>query len=357
MVVVQHALGGLGPPALRALLAPLEIGSVAVLLFFVLSGFIVVEAAALFYERRASAFLINRMIRIYPPYLVAVLLTVVTTFAIEHLHGENAVVALLGAWPDLSAQNILAGLFGIFPVLAKLLEPKGSEPILVLAWALRIEMIFYAVVFLALFVGRVINQPAARLLGLFGISSLLYDAVNISTLRGSGFEFTPYFVAGAALYFAITPASVRRRVIATGLAVVSVAMIASHIGAQSLVNEKGGYVRDLAGQRVIFFAGLAVWLGLMALPALAQRTYLRARAADQALGDLTYPIYLTHMAALLPCLWLLGSRPAIAWPAALGAVIGLAWLMHRIVEKPLVKMRQKNRGQDLLMPAAGIMQT
>ena len=354
MVVAQHGLRTLGPPGLRDWLVPLEIGSVAVSLFFVLSGFIVVEAAALFYERRAAAFLLNRMIRIYPPYIVAVVLTVVVTAVIGRMGGDGAIISLLGSWPDHSAHNIVASLFGIVPVIGKLLEPAGSEPILILAWALRVELVFYGLVFVALVAGRLLDQPVARMLGVAGVSLLLYDAVRFDALRGGGLEYTPYFVLGVSAYFAITPASFRRRALAFFLVLASSVMIAFHIGGQELVNEKGGYVRDLAGQCALFYAGTGVWLALLAVPRLMPDVYARVRAADQGLGELTYPLYLTHMAALLPCVWLVPNTSILAWPVALGAVLGLAWLMHHVVESRLMVLRQKVRGQNLNIAAPAV---
>lgn len=347
MVVVQHGLWALGPPGLRDWLAPLEIGSVAVSLFFVLSGFIVVEAAVLFYERRAGAFLLNRMIRIYPPYIVAVVLTVFATAVIGHLGGDGAIISLFGSWPDHSAHNIVASLFGILPVAGKLLEPAGTEPILVLAWALRVELVFYGFVFLALVAGRVLDQPVARMLGVAGVSLLAYDAVRFEALRGGGLEYTPYFVLGVSAYFAITPASFRRRALAIVLILASSVMIAYHISGQELVNEKAGYVRDLAGQQALFFSGIAGWLVLLAVPSLWPAVNTRVRSADQAVGELTYPIYLTHLAALLPCIWLVPNTSILAWPVALSFVLVLAWLMHHVVESRLMILRQKVRGKNL----------
>ena len=43
-------------------------------------------------------------------------------------------------------------------------------------------------------------------------------------------------------------------------------MIAFHISGQTLVNQNAGYVRDLGGQFALFFGGLIIWLGLIALP-------------------------------------------------------------------------------------------
>ncbi len=354
MVVVQHALPALGTGRLPVLIAPLEIGSIAVLLFFVLSGFIVTEAAMLFYVRRPGAFLTNRFIRIYPPYIVAVTLTVLVTATVTQLGGEPAVVALFNEPPDHSAANIFAALAGIFPVAGKLLAPAGAAPILILAWALRIELLFYGVVFLALWAGRVFNQPPARALGVVAIGLLLFDAQWFASLRGNGLEFTPYFVLGTSVYFAITPASARRRVLAGALVIVSSAMIAQHISGQPNSHEQAAFIRDLNGQSALFFAGCALWFFLIALPRIAPRLATSARIVDQKLGELTYPLYLSHMAALLVVLYLVPAGSLRAWPFALGACLGVAWLMHQIVETPLMVLRRRIRGPGPAMGSATV---
>ena len=350
MVVLQHAMPALASAGLRSGLAPFEPGSIAVLLFFVLSGFIVTDAAALFYERRAPEFLLNRMIRIYPPYAVAVALTVLVTSAVQALGGNEAITALFGTAPDHSVHNILASLAGILPVAGKGLEPAGSGPILILAWALRIELVFYGVVFLALAAGRLIDQPAARLLAVAGILVLGFDALRFEHLRGSGLEFTPYFVLGASIYFAITPASRRRRVLAAALVLISSVMIGVHIFGQAPVNEVAGFVRDLSGQCELFYTGIAVWLALMVMP---RTVPSRIQALDQMLGELTYPLYLTHMAALLPCVWLVPRGSAMAWPLALAATLAMAWAMHRLLETRLMAVRRRVRGHALTVQRAG----
>ena len=351
MVVVQHAMPSLGSAGLRAWAAPLEIGSVAVLLFFVLSGFIVTEASAMFYEGRGPAFALNRMIRIYPPYAVAVVLTALVSSAILSLGGSGAVVSVFGSWPDLSMSNILASLFGILPVVGKLVEPVGTEPILILAWALRVELLFYGIVFLALVGGRMFSQPMARLLGVVGFCLLAFDGIRFEYLRGSALEFTPYFVLGTSIYFAITPASMPRRAMALALALASGVMIAAHIGGQTLFNEKAGFARDLHGQTIIFFAGILIWLSLITIPRFWPGLGRRIRDADSALGELTYPLYLTHMAALVLSLWLVPAESSFAWPIALGATLVTAQLMTHLVESRLLALRQRVRGRAAVAPA------
>jgi len=63
-VVVSHSTGLEAP---GSFLAAMGIGNIAVMGFFVLSGFIIAEAASTFYRNRPAAFLANRFWRIAPP--------------------------------------------------------------------------------------------------------------------------------------------------------------------------------------------------------------------------------------------------------------------------------------------------
>ena len=74
-VLLQHYVGDLAPEPLTRLLLPYQFGGMAVLVFFALSGFGIVEVVDRVYSRRARAFFTNRLLRILPHFLLAVLLS------------------------------------------------------------------------------------------------------------------------------------------------------------------------------------------------------------------------------------------------------------------------------------------
>jgi peptidoglycan/LPS O-acetylase OafA/YrhL len=71
LVVLQHYLA-LAPHWLARKIEPFELGSLAVYVFFVASGYIISEAAHRFYSSRPIAFLANRFVRILPLAVVAI---------------------------------------------------------------------------------------------------------------------------------------------------------------------------------------------------------------------------------------------------------------------------------------------
>lgn len=98
-VVVGHYQASLTPHGLDVHADIL--GSTGVFIFFVLSGFVVTEAFNLFYNGRIKQFLINRSLRIIPPFFVAMVLGVFTYalfayFRLPHLELNNQYLHVLG---------------------------------------------------------------------------------------------------------------------------------------------------------------------------------------------------------------------------------------------------------------------
>lgn len=139
MVVVSHTHSLAGNSL--AFLAPLGLGNMAVMTFFILSGYVIAEATSLFYRNRAGAFLANRTLRIYPPFFVALFLSV-------------AVHALLAATSELKFYDPVVPLehfFGLSNITANALslialiglEPLGllqESPFVRYSWAVAIEL-------------------------------------------------------------------------------------------------------------------------------------------------------------------------------------------------------------------------
>jgi peptidoglycan/LPS O-acetylase OafA/YrhL len=350
MVVVQHAVMPFGDLNLQTWLAPLEAGSIAVLLFFVLSGFIISEAAAVLYDRRPVAFALNRIIRIYPPYLIATVLTLIVIAAVEYAGGRDALAVVFAKPVEFSGMSLVSNALAIFPFVHKVPSLSETVPVLGLAWALRIELFFYAVVAIGLAIAAFIEQRIVRVLGAFAVGFLLFYLQRFDSLRGTGLEFTPYFVLGASVYFAIEPGRVRRRAFAGLLAIISTAMIAAHISGQAPLNEAAGYVRNINGQLAVFFMGLSAWLLLIAAPLSAQRFPEWLLSTDQRLGELTYPLYLTHMVAIIPCVWLLARPSPLAIVLVVALALGLAAVVNWGVEAPLSKLRRRIREANKGVP-------
>src|SRR5947209_2601884 len=76
LVMLQHFAADLAPVPLARAVAPYAVGSMAVLAFFALSGFVITEAVDRVYRDRPGAFLANRLLRIGPHFVLAVALSI-----------------------------------------------------------------------------------------------------------------------------------------------------------------------------------------------------------------------------------------------------------------------------------------
>jgi len=83
---------------------------------------------------------------------------------------------------------------------------------------------------------------------------------------------------------------------------------------------------------------LPLWA--VALPELFDAT--RHCPSDRLLGDLSYPVYLVHLAAVAMATWV--SNRSWQTPVAMILAIGLAELLRRWVEKPVDRLRHSSPG-------------
>ncbi len=87
------------------------------LVFFALSGFMIYEAAGSVYAGNPGPFLVNRLLRIAPQFLAALLISI-ALYAVFGWAGVLQVArdcARPGAGAALTAKNIALNLFGFLP--------------------------------------------------------------------------------------------------------------------------------------------------------------------------------------------------------------------------------------------------
>lgn len=79
-----------------------------------------------------------------------------------------------------------------------------------------------------------------------------------------------------------------------------------------------------------------------------------AARLDKGLGDLSYALYLNHYAVLV-AFSAFGRHLHLGiygWGVAVIASVGIAFLMHQLVERPLVRWRDAVRGRSLVKPVS-----
>jgi peptidoglycan/LPS O-acetylase OafA/YrhL len=310
-VLVAHARPLFGEGWFFAI-APEQAG---VVMFFVVSGFVMPSAWWSFYRRAPGRFLLNRFVRLFPPWLVV--------FAIVGIAA--------GGSPSLRDVVVNALMMGPF---FNATWPSGTSPI----WTVFVEFNFYFA-FFVLFAVIAAGLKIPRAFVLFLLACALcyaFVAVTGGAKRFYGaLQWAPYFGLGTALF------TWRRQVLPRGLALGAVALMIGLIVHQYA----GTYVQEshpwIAAAAVL--ALIAVMVRLTGPLSVGRRW----RALDRHLGDFTYPLYLVH----LPVLIALQHHGVLGRPydivVTFIAVVAGAAALHLAVERPMSRIRSKVRGARL----------
>jgi peptidoglycan/LPS O-acetylase OafA/YrhL len=361
-----------GPDAHLAVFRVIDLGKYGVLLFFLVSGYVIPMSL----ERQGSLrrFWIGRLFRIYPAYLTAIVLVVVTTAAVPAVLRHETVSSVLGHATMLS-------------------DPLGLRGAVRPFWTLSYEMVFYLVV-AGLFGWRLHRHSALWAAGLAVFAVLAGPALPDGLLsadfgsRRVTAAVLLVLVAGCVAGF-VTGRAVRA---AGGAAIGFVVLIAvnGHPTAQSTVasSQQGllllavmfagtvvyrtqhGQVSRRAGVPVLMIVGLCLTVsiswpttGAVAATfaaAFALREHRMPRTLVR-LGAISYSLYVLHV-VVLSAFARLVPRPADR-PLEIRLVVGVAFLVtalavaevsYRFVELPGQRLGRRLAGSGPPSPGAPV---
>jgi peptidoglycan/LPS O-acetylase OafA/YrhL len=327
LVLVSHASGFLSEQ-----LAPLGLGNIGVLLFFVVSGFVICEALDLFYGSSATRFLLNRCLKIFPAYWAALAI--------------GYVVASL-ATPETLRGDPFALLVNATLLLAYL-PTGGGLLILSITWAVIIEFQFYFAAAAIAFAGRASGRRASMTLGATIAALALYFIIWRTESQArfyGGFQFAPFFVFGSLAYFFIARRDVRL------LPLLVLAFLLS-VHAYYLYGARGDIApgvwlgSDGTRWNLIWSTTAYMVLSALFLALAAGRFRQRFELVDKRLGDITYAIYLVHMPVLLLATHL-GLAGGTGFGFVFTASLIVAIAIQRGIERPVVGLRNLLRGSRL----------
>ncbi|MEU9180694.1 acyltransferase [Streptomyces sp. NPDC048550] len=278
--------------------------------FFVISGFVICMSS---WGRSLGDFFTSRVVRLYPAYWFGVLAT-------------TAVVTL---WPvvvqPVSMKDVLLN-------LTMLQEPFRVGSVDAVYWTLWVELRFYLLFALVVWKG-VTYRRVVLFCALWTVASVLVTAGRAPFADYIVMpEYAPYFIAGVAMYLMHR---FRPTVLLWGIVAISwlfsvrqVALYNDNLAASL------GRTMDAKPAIALMTLGYLVMLAL----ALGRLNWVRGKWLTVA-GATTYPLYLLHEHIGWTGIRLLRHHLS-PWPLVAVMTLGMlvaAWLVHRLVERPLSK--------------------
>jgi len=305
------------------------LGWVGVEIFFVISGFVISYSAA---GVSPLVFLRRRIVRLYPSAWICATATLVTVLLLSRGNADTVseyaramTLWVQGPWID-----------GIY-------------------WTLGIEIIFYALIFLILCLGRYGSISVA--LGIMTLAStafwsalaidrvlpgmlhvgFVHDLLASPASAFLLFRHGCFFALGGLLWLCHSKGFTGWRIFLLGLCLSS-GILEIFDSARAIVLPIG----DSPERRIL---ACAVWIAAVAGLAAAivynhafHRLFGKSAGVIKFLGLMTYPLYLLHDiigAALLKAASSLGAPPVVALAFAMAIVLGLSWAVTRFLEPPV----------------------
>lgn len=316
MVVLYHLMHGEGVRD-RAWAAPTDqlfpgladvaaYGWLGVEMFFLISGFVICMSS---WGRTVGEFAVARAVRLYPAYWFAVVVTtaVLVLFPVFATHRDWTHV--------LVNMTMLQSLLGV---------PDVEQAY----WTLSVELLFYVLFALVVVARGVTVRRVVAFCALWTLASLFapwLDNPAVSIFLGR--NYAQYFIAGIAFYLMY-----RFGANATLWAIVGCSWI---IAISRLWAEIDTYATSEFPPAA---ACVTAFFVVMALIANGASDRIRWRWLTTA-GALTYPLYLLHEQIGLTIIT--AARPYLPAWVLLGATVAglllLAYLVHRVVERPAAK--------------------
>lgn len=301
-----------------------DIGHYCVMMFFVISGYCITASAASGLRKGMATrtFIYNRIRRIYPPYVLAVLFFAVTRVARHYLTGE-AWSPSLAAW----AQNLTLTqwLTLFFHPMAE--APQNPVLFVTAFWSLNYEIQFYVVMAVGLVLLKRVGLPLVYFVAALTLAGMMLN-LGWPTLavRGLFIEYWAHFGLGAGLYFLLCG-----NVQAPWLAITRAALVVLMLFvAWRLLGFTGP---EFAGQQHIYseyvISAGTVLLMLLLRPydaRLARNLLWRPIAA---VGTISYSLYLVHQFNLN----VVAKIASVVIPPALSSPANLAlqFALHLVV--------------------------
>ena len=292
-----------------------NVGRLAVVLFFILSGYWVSRLYATRGSTSTFGYLRDRVLRVWPLLALVALGVVLMKALLREAPPGNlwSTVALLGL-------------------------AIRQDDVIGVAWSLDIELQFYVALPLAVFGFLAMPQRLRRpvlggvLLALFSVGLLLQYHDHPTVLL-----YSPAFAAGAAVWFLHwKPGGLTAAASVSAFVAVCCALVLFP-GGHSLLVKESGLDHDPWWHDAVFLV-----VALILLPFIAWNVHQRSSSVDRHLGNLSFPLYLLHFPIIAELSFHLHDG-RVAKLAALLLSSVAALVIYVLVDRPIEGSRRRLR--------------
>ncbi|MFD4953560.1 acyltransferase family protein [Streptomyces sp. NPDC058451] len=298
-------------------------GRLGVDLFFLISGFVICMSA---WGRTPRDFFISRVTRLYPMYWIAIVVSACVIYFADTPFGRPHPRVLLAN----------------FTMLQTPLGVSNLDPVY---WTLWPELCFYLTFAVVVWKG-LSYQRVVIFCGLWTVAAVLAPAAHIPLLTlVVNPTSAPYFIAGMAFYL-------MHRYRPTPLLWGIVAMswlLALHF----LLAPTGGRNNweTWAPWRGWLVLAVTLFFLMVGAIALGRTRRLRWRGLT-VMGTMTFPLYLLHDTLGMTVAHHFGDRfdPLLLVGVTVVALVVLAYLVHRFVERPMVRAMRRSLKSAAFVP-------
>ncbi|WP_439677054.1 acyltransferase family protein [Embleya sp. MST-111070] len=295
-------------------------GWLGVELFFLISGFVICMSS---WGRRAGDFAVSRVVRLYPAFWAAIVLTATVLHVAPDLGRP-------GARDGIDLRTVLVN-FTMFEGRMGVKDVDGVY------WTLWLELQFYLLFAIVVAMGLTYRRVLA-FCGIWLVVALLANGSGAPIVEEVAMvRQAPYFVAGVTMYLMhrFGPNLLLWAVVGFTWLMA----LADVPGLKKVYDDAVGH--PMSGTAVS--VGITLAYAAVLAAALGYLDWVRWRRLA-VFGALTYPLYLIHQEAGWTLIhWLrdrgLGDRGAIT--VALVVALTVAYLLHRLVERPLSRVMKR----------------
>jgi len=306
----------------------LDLGGIAVIVFFILSGFVMTATVCRYYATRElyGAFIQDRAFRIFPQYFFWLIVTIIW------IRFFNPSAQPVSVWPILENIVLLPLMFSVWdcqPLLSRIYY-IGQ------AWSLSLELYFYLLLPVLLWSTKLRNAAFTLSLVIFALATFNIINPNVYSYHLLPGVLFIFLLGGLAYEEMSAGESAGTRLLRPYLLVVLLAIL-------------GNSLRTLH-----YHWTPEVLIGIFCgVPLVAWLSRWQTNPLDDWLGNLSYGIFLNHyfvIGLIVRYKFVTGRWPAFFF-TALGAIL-LAIPSYYLVERPVAKLRRVLRKK--LPPVANL---